>query len=122
MARVVWFDIPVGDMGRAVAFYEALTGEALVRLPVGADKETALFPAQEGGSAGCLFLAPEDHPSHSGSRVYFDAGPDLQAWVGRAEEAGGRVLVPPTEIGGGRGVFAYVEDTEGNRVGLTAPA
>ncbi|WP_404349862.1 hypothetical protein LG324_16970 [Phycicoccus jejuensis] len=53
MARVVWFDVPVADMGRAVSFYEALTGEPLVRLPVGADKETALLAAQEGGSA-CL--------------------------------------------------------------------
>jgi predicted enzyme related to lactoylglutathione lyase len=32
--------------------------------------------------------------------------------------AGGKVLLTKTEIGGGRGFFAYFEDTEGNRVGL----
>ena len=122
MARVVWFDIPVADMTRAIAFYEALTAEKLIRLPVGPDKETAIFAAPDGGAAGCLFAAPEDEPSHFGSRVYFDAGPSIDEWLARVESAGGRILVPKTEITGGRGVYAYVEDSEGNRIGLNSPA
>lgn len=121
MSRVTWFDIPVSDLTRAIAFYEVLTGDQLMRFPVGEDKETALFAAEEGGSAGCLFLAPEDKPSHIGSRVYFDAGPSIEHWLSRVKPAGGRILVDKTEIGGGRGVYAYIEDSEGNRVGLTAP-
>lgn len=122
MSRVVWFDIPVSDMTRAIAFYEALTGDRLMRLPVGPEKETAIFAADDGGAAGCLFLAPEDEPSHLGSRVYFDANPSIDEWIARAEAAGGGILVPKTEIGGGRGVFAYIEDSEGNRIGLNAQA
>jgi predicted enzyme related to lactoylglutathione lyase len=122
MTRVVWFDIPVADMTRAIGFYEALTGVELIRLPMGEGKETAVFPGDGDGSAGCLFSAPEDEPSHFGSRVYFDAGPSIDAWLARVEPAGGRILVGRTEIGGGRGVFAYIEDSEGNRVGLNAPA
>jgi predicted enzyme related to lactoylglutathione lyase len=114
MSRLaVWFDIPVTDMGRAVAFYERVTGQKLKRLPVGPDQETALFE-----SDGCLFRAPEDEPSHFGSRVYFDAKPTIAEWLTRIEAAGGEVLVPRTEIPGGRGFFAYFEDSEGNRVGL----
>lgn len=120
MARVVWFDIPVNNMDRAIVFYEALTGDRLVRLPVGEGKETALFPPQDGGSGGCLFLAPEDAPSHLGSRVYLDASPALDDWLARVEPAGGRILVGKTPIGGDRGVYAYIEDSEGNRVGLNA--
>ena len=122
MAKVVWFDIPVSDMDRAIAFYRALTGQDLVRLPVGPDKETALFTPDEGGSGGCLFLAPEDTPSHDGSRVYFDASPNIDEWIARVESAGGRILVPKTPIGDAQGVFAYFEDSEGNRVGLHASA
>lgn len=122
MPKVVWFDIPVADMTRAIGFYEALTGDQLVRLPVGEGRETAIFAAEGGGAAGCLFAAPEDEPSHFGSRVYFDAGPSIDGWLARVEPAGGRILVGKTEIGGGRGVFAYIEDSEGNRVGLNAPA
>lgn len=122
MSKVVWFDIPVVDMTRAIGFYEALTGEQLVRLPVGEGRETAIFPAEDGGAAGCLWAAPEDEPSHFGSRVYFQAGPSIDEWLGRVENAGGRILVGKTEIAGGRGVYAYIEDSEGNRVGLNAPA
>ena len=121
MSKVVWFDIPVSDMSRAIAFYSALTGEELLRLPVGPDRETALFAGTgEGGSAGCLFAAPEDQPSHYGSRVYFDANPSIAVWIERAERAGGRVLVNRTPAGGDNGYFAYIEDSEGNRIGLNA--
>ncbi len=121
MSKVVWFDIPVSDMSRAIAFYGALTGEELLRLPVGPDRETALFAGSgDGGSPGCLFAAPEDQPSHYGSRVYFDANPSIDAWIERAEQAGGRVLVGRTPAGGDNGYFAYIEDSEGNRIGLNA--
>ncbi|WP_341578112.1 hypothetical protein [Microbacterium schleiferi] len=46
----------------------------------------------------------------------------MDAWLSRVEPAGGRILVDKTNIGGSRGAFAYVEDTEGNRVGLTFPS
>ena len=110
---VVWFDIPVADMGRAIAFYERVTRQKLQRLSVGPDKETALFE-----SGGCLFSAPEDEPSHFGSRVYFGATPSIAEWLERVKGAGGQVLVPRTAIGGDRGYFAYFEDSEGNRIGL----
>lgn len=122
MAQVVWFDIPVTDMGRAIDFYSTLTGQQLIRLPVGPDKETALFAAEDGGSSGCLFAAAEDKPSHYGSRVYFDANPSINEWLSRVEPAGGRILVGRTAVGETQGYFAYIEDTEGNRVGLTADA
>ena len=122
MAKVVWFDIPVSDMGRAIDFYWALTKQELIRLPVDEDKETALFAGGDGGSAGCLFASPEDQPSHHGSRVYFDANPSIGEWLSRVEPAGGRILVGRTSVGGDRGYFAYIEDTEGNRVGLHADA
>lgn len=110
---VSWFDIPVSNMARAVAFYEQVTGQKLKRLRVSGDKETALFE-----SDGCLFLAPEDKPSHYGSRVYLHAETGIEDWLSRVEAAGGRTLVPKAPIGSGMGYFAYFEDSEGNRVGL----
>lgn len=108
---VTWFDIPVRDMGRAISFYQAVTHQTLKRLPVGDDKETALFE-----SDGCLFSSPDDKPSHFGSRVYFET-PSIEEWLNRIERAGGKTLVGKTPIGIG-GFFAYFEDSEGNRVGL----
>ncbi len=122
MAKVVWFDIPVADMGRAIEFHQTLTGQKLTRLPVGEDKETALFTFEDGGSAGCLFAAAEDQPSHYGSRVYFDANPSIDGWLSRVERAGGRILIGKALVGGDHGYYACIEDSEGNRVGLNASA
>ncbi len=108
-----WFDIPVSDMTRAIAFYEHVTSQKLKRMPVGEGKETALFEAD-----GCLFRAPEDEPSHYGSRVYFNADSGIDDWLLRVEAAGGKTLVPKNPIGSGQGFFAYFEDSERNRVGL----
>ncbi|MET0355323.1 MAG: VOC family protein [Cellvibrio sp.] len=108
-----WFDIPVSDMTRAITFYSKITKQTLKRLPVGEGKETALFETD-----GCLFLAPEDKPSHYGTRIYFNADSGVDDWLKRILAAGGKTLVPKTPIGSGRGFFAYFEDTEGNRVGL----
>jgi uncharacterized protein len=110
---ISWFDIPVSDMARAITFYEQVTSQKLERMPVGENRETALFEAD-----GCLFLSPEDKPSHFGSRVYFNAASGVDDWLRRVEAAGGKTLVAKTPIGGGRGFFAYFEDSEGNRVGL----
>jgi len=111
---VAWFDIPVSDMNRAVQFYERVTEQKLQRMKVDDGKETALL-----GDEGCLFQAPEDKPSHFGSRVYLNAQPNIEEALKRVEGAGGKVLVPRTPTGG-HGYFAYFEDSEGNRVGLHA--
>lgn len=110
---VTWFDIPVIDMDRAIRFYESVTRQTLKRFPVGGDRETALFE-----SDGCLFKAPEDRPSHFGSRVYFET-PSIEEWLERVGRAGGRTLVEKAPAGD-KGFYAYFEDSEGNRVGLHA--
>ena len=124
MTKAVWFDIPVADMDRAITFYEALTCQSLRREQMGPGMETALFAAEEdgSGSGGCLFASPDDQPSHHGSRVYFDANPKMDDWLARVEPAGGRILVAKTPVPEVGGVFAYIEDSEGNRVGLRADA
>ena len=59
-------------------------------------------------------------PAASGTTVYLDASPSLDAALTRATAAGGRVVLPRTELPEGMGCFAHIIDTEGNRVGLHA--
>ena len=120
-STVAWFDIPVTDMDRAIRFYEALTGQSLKKLQVREHEETALFEAgQTGDVSGCLWKSPDDKPSIYGSRVYLNANPSIDEWLARVEPAGGKILVGKTPIPPDRGFFAYILDSEGNRVGLNA--
>ncbi len=48
----------------------------------------------------------------------FSGGADLSEPLSRVEGAGGKVLVPKTNIGEGMGYYALFIDSEGNRVGL----
>lgn len=115
---VTWFEIPVRDLARAQAFYESLLGTALRRETMGSE-QMAMFPADESGVGGCLNLGAEAvAPSADGTRVYLDAGPSIDAVLGRVVAAGGRVTTPRTALPPGMGFFAHVADTEGNIVGL----
>ncbi|MPV39078.1 VOC family protein [Georgenia subflava] len=112
---VAWFDIPVTDLDRATAFYGAILQAELTRYSA-PGIEGALFPTT--GLSGTLLKGEGFVPSHAGSVVYLDGGDDLSTVLDRVEAAGGTVLLPKREIGGGRGYFAYFQDTEGNRIGL----
>lgn len=118
---VVWFDIPVSDLDRAIRFYEAVTQSRMQRLTLDNGDETALFASQDGGVTGSLYKSPEDQPSRFGSRVYLNAEPSIDDWIERIKAAGGRMEVEKTEVPGHRGYYAYFIDSEGNRVGLNAP-
>lgn len=111
-----WFDIPVSDLDRATTFYSEILDSTLERYE-GNGIEGALFPCS-GAACGTLLKGESFVPSHQGSVVYLNGGSDLTTILSRVAGAGGKVLLEKTEIGGGRGSFAYFEDTEGNRVGL----
>lgn len=112
-----WFDIPVTDLDRATEFYAAILGATLHRYSA-PGIEGALFPSAE--VTGTLLKGEGFIPSHDGSVLYLNGGGDLTTILDRVPTAGGTVLLDKTEIGGGRGFFAYFEDTEGNRIGLNS--
>ncbi|MGN6151612.1 MAG: VOC family protein [Lysobacteraceae bacterium] len=121
---VNWFEIPVADLDRAQRFYETLLDAPLKREAMGPETTLAVFPYERGaGIGGCLFAgAHAPTPSDDGTVVYLDASPSLDAALARVDAAGGRIVVPRTDLPEGMGAFAQIVDSEGNRVGLHAPA
>ncbi len=118
---VNWFELPVTDFARAKAFYETVLDVPIERLDMG-PVVMGMFPGDEGAVSGAIVLDENNRPSSTGTVVYLHGGADLAVALGRVDAAGGRVLVPKTEIGHGFGFFAHFLDTEGNRLGLHSMA
>jgi len=53
-----------------------------------------------------------------GPLIYLNGNPDLQIILDRVEAAGGKIIVPKTEINPDYGFMGVFIDTEGNRIGL----
>jgi len=116
--KVGWFEIPVNDMERAMAFYQEVFSTTLSRNTMDM-LDMAWFPDDEGrGAAGSLVQHAEFYePSLIGTLVYF-MSEDVATELGKIESAGGSIVIPKTEIGPGIGFMGVFKDTEGNRIGL----
>lgn len=118
---VGWFEIPVENMDRAVAFYEHVFELKLDRHLVG-QLEMAWFPWTEtgAGSPGSLVHFPAAYkPVDNGILIYLTAhSGDLNNELSRVEDAGGKVLQGKTQISEEYGFMALILDSEGNRVAL----
>jgi uncharacterized protein len=121
MNPVVHFEIPVADLDRAQRFYEAVFETKLVRQDVDG-YAMAFFPRADGkpGASGALAKGDVYVPSKTGAILYFDV-PQIDPVLTRATAAGGKVLYPKKDIGEA-GFVAEIEDSEGNRIALSAPA
>jgi uncharacterized protein len=117
---VVWFEIPVTNMKRAVTFYEAILGVKLELQKVDG-YEMAMFPFTDGapGASGALAKGDVYKPAKTGPIVYFHVT-DLDATLAKARQLKARVLYAKKDIGAA-GFVAEIQDSEGNRMALLQP-
>jgi predicted enzyme related to lactoylglutathione lyase len=116
---ISWFEIPVNDMARAKKFYESIFGIQMIDMDIGTGLLMSMFPAEDNTIGGALNQHAEFYkPSQEGTMVYLNASPDLQEVLSKIEGAGGKVLVPKTQITPEYGYMAVFIDSEGNRVAL----
>jgi predicted enzyme related to lactoylglutathione lyase len=115
--QVVWFDIPVRDLDRAVRFYSAVLGTQLEKEQAGPGAATAVLPHAESSIGGCLVLNIDARPSESGPLIYLNTHGRLDEALNAVEKHGGRVLSARHSIAP-FGFRAIVLDSEGNRIAL----
>ncbi len=113
---VVWFDIPVKNLDRAMKFYSQVMSVELKSLQIGPNKQ-ANFPFTPGVASGSLKESKGVEPSAMGTMVYINGGEDLSIPLARVEAAGGTIIKNKTRIGE-NGFMAIFKDTEGNHVAL----
>lgn len=113
---VVYFEIPVNDMGRAIKFYKAVFGFEFSKETID-NNEMALFPFVDEGSgiSGALAKGQIYKPTKDGVVIYFNTA-HIGETLALATSNGGRMLYPKTD--NGIGFVAEFEDTEGNRIAL----
>jgi len=118
---ISWFEIGTTDLARATKFYESIFNCKLNPLDM-ENIKMRMFPItdMQNGIGGALVDSGGFHkPSGSdGPLIYLNGNPDLQKVLDRVEAAGGKILLPKTEISPEYGFMALILDTEGNRVGL----
>ncbi|QPB83730.1 VOC family protein [Pseudoalteromonas rubra] len=114
---VRYFEIPVTDLDRATAFYQAVFGFEFERALIDGH-DMALFPSndQVAGITGALVKGDSYIPSKAGARLYFHTE-DIDATLAKVFSLGGKTLYPKTSICG-FGWVAEFEDSEGNCIAL----
>jgi predicted enzyme related to lactoylglutathione lyase len=113
---ISWFEIPVYNIERATAFYNAIYSMQM-ETNINGDYAMAFFPSDK-GVGGALVAGPGCAPNDTGVLIYLNAGSDLDAVLNRVELAGGRVIMSKTLISEQAGSFALFIDSEGNRLAL----
>ena len=115
---ISWFEIPATDLNRAQKFYETILGIEMTKLDL-PNIKMRLFPTEDPmGVGGAICDSGGFHkPSPTdGPLVYLNANPDVQTVLDKVETAGGKILVPKTEISPAFGHMAVINDSEGNRI------
>ncbi|PIF01186.1 MAG: hypothetical protein CR994_01060 [Maribacter sp.] len=113
---VQWLEIATTDIERAKAFYQKVFGLEFQFLDTPYAKMYFFGVPEAVGSSVSLVQSEYFKPSTDGTVVYFDCE-DVAMELTRVEDAGGKIIVPKTDIGE-FGFYAHILDTEGNKIGL----
>lgn len=113
---VVYFEIPVNDINRAINFYKTVFNFDFDKATID-NYEMALFPFADDiyGISGALAKGEIYKPTKDGVVIYFKTE-NIDVTLKLAASNGGQILYPKTD--NGIGLVAEIEDTEGNRIAL----
>ncbi|MDO5969842.1 VOC family protein [Flavivirga aquimarina] len=120
---VGWFEIPVTNMDRAIAFYNTVfkieiqsqdfQGTLMGWFP---------FNEEKPGAAGSLIQNQAYKPNDKeGVLIYFHSE-DVNTELNRVVDAGGKVIQSKTQISPDVGYMGIFIDSEGNRIALHSRA
>lgn len=113
---VIYFEIPVNDIDRAIKFYRAVFNFDFSKESIDG-YEMALFPFthENSGISGALAKGDVYKPTKDGVLIYFKTE-NVDETLKLATANGGQILYPKTD--NGLGLVAEFADTEGNRIAL----
>src|SRR5262245_27345645 len=114
--QIVWCDIPVLDLDRAVKFYSAVLGQTVKKQEF-PGMTIGILPHDDGEVGGCLVASDEQKPIDKGVLIYLNANGRLDEAIAMVVPNGGKIIQPKHPIGP-FGFRAITMDGEGNRLAL----
>jgi predicted enzyme related to lactoylglutathione lyase len=111
MSTICHFEIGVRDQKKAGDFYSKLFEWKLEPGPHGAMLRTG---EPVGGHLHTSGNAPHNYT------IFYIMVDDVAATLAKAEAAGGKKLVGPVEMDGGKSEYGRIADPEGNVIGIYA--
>ena len=126
---IVWADIPVTDLERAMKFYGAVLQtkfqqvEGMEGIGLEAPPEQSPSPDEPQSFPVSFDLAVGENqkPSTDGCTIYLNSNGDPEGMIERAVAAGGKMLMPVADMGQMVGSIGFFLDSEGNRIGVHKP-
>ncbi|MDF0603399.1 VOC family protein [Psychromarinibacter sp. C21-152] len=115
---VVWTEIPVGDFDKAVAFYRAAMDYDLTVDNSGPNPMAMIPGTDDMACSGHIY--PGTPGKGAGPTIHLSVPGTVEEAVEKWVAAGGTKVSDAIAIPPGR--FAYVEDPDGNSIGLFEPA
>ncbi len=115
---VVWTEIPVSDLAKAITFYNAVFQSGLT-LDTSGPQPIAIFQTADGyGAVGNLY---QGKPARDGAgpTVHLLVPGTLEEAIDRCAKAGGTVKPGIIPLAVGR--VAHASDPDGNSIGLFQP-
>lgn len=122
MDRVVHFEIPCDDVGRAQKFYTDVFGWRIMKAPMPGveyfmvhtvETDERQMPKETGAINGGM---TRRHVAGETPVIVVSVA-SLEESLRKAEEAGAKVVMPTQKVGD-MGLYARIQDPEGNVVGV----
>ena len=120
MNKVVHFEIPFDDESRAQKFYQDVFGWQITKFPemdyflaITTPSDENMKPKEPGSINGGLL---KKDPTGNHPVIVIDVT-SIDDHIAKIESAGGKTIMPKIEVGD-FGLYARVQDTEGNIIGI----
>src|SRR2546425_9912752 len=88
---ICWTDVPVNNLDRAIRFYSAVLGTAVIKQSM-PGMEFGLLPHANENVSGCLCKTEDNQPSENGPLVYLSVTGRLDQAIQAARQNGGKIM------------------------------
>ncbi|MDT0605240.1 VOC family protein [Thalassotalea castellviae] len=114
--QIVWVDIPVTNLDRAIDFYSALLAGEVIKQTYN-EFNFGLLPHADTSVSGCLIESPVEHINEFGPLIYFNVEGRIAQAVEVAKRFNVKIIEEKFQMGE-HGFRAVIKDTEGNKIAL----